>query len=61
MTKECNYCGATEKYIENGGVCCECGLKFVEVQSYTGYAYGDVNCIDNILEDKRSGRYRHRN
>ena len=59
MTKECNYCGATEEYIENGEVC-ECGVELISVNSNEGYYWGGdlmFNNIDNILEDKRSGRF----
>ena len=59
MTKECNYCGATEEYIENGVVCeCGVGAEWISVNSNEDYHCGGelkFNNIDNVLEDKRSG------
>lgn len=60
ITIECGHCGRLMTEYDDI-ICDECGLEFVEVQNYTGYTYGGLNCIDNILEDKRSGRYKHRN
>ena len=68
MKYECSYCGATEEYIEDGGVCeCGAGAEWIFVNN-EGLNEGDyyfggnlmLSNIDNVLEDKRSGRYKYK-
>lgn len=51
-TIECEHCGRVKTEYDDE-FCPECGLRFVHATTYTEYTYGDINCIDNILEDKR--------
>ena len=49
---ECSNCGRIKTEYDDV-VCSECGLEFVEVRNYDSFTYGDINCIDDILESKR--------
>ena len=66
MRYECSYCGATEEYIEYGGVCeCGAGAEWIFAVSEwlddEDYYFGGslmLNNVSSVLEDKRSGRCR---
>ena len=68
MKYECSYCGATEEYIENVGVCeCGAGAEWIFVVNNSngndGYYWGGdlmLSNVSSVLEDKRSGRYKYR-
>lgn len=51
----CTYCGS-KRFDCNDGIRCNCGGEWVLEVCDNGYFFGELNNIDNILEDKYKKR-----